>query len=197
MWPVKNTFSTSWANMALTSGREYITGNKGDVHTWGFCGTWAAAQSTKSRSWESLWRPFTTPGNFKEYHHNSKSPPMSFYLVLLPPHCAGCPQWQTAAGPSPGGGVGRNRHTHLDHLLLTHESRLPCGFGFHTTFLGVASSLSNGIFRNEGFNYWLKHSVMFRLTSKLHFLLFWGMESSSFPCVWISDSWTVVFITYF
>ena len=45
-----------------------------------FCGTWAAAQSTKSWSWESLWRPFTTLGNFKEYHHNSKNPPN----VILP-----------------------------------------------------------------------------------------------------------------
>lgn len=31
---------------------------------------------------------------------------MSFYLVLLPPHCAGCPQWRTAAQPPPGGGGG-------------------------------------------------------------------------------------------
>lgn len=61
-------------------GGSVYTSNKGDVHTWGFCGTWAAAQSTKSWSWESLWRPFITLGNFKEYHHNSKTPPN----VILP-----------------------------------------------------------------------------------------------------------------
>lgn len=69
--------------------------NKGDVHTWGFCGTWAAAQSTKSWSWESLWRPFTTLGNFKEYHHNSKTPsnvilPCSASPLCWPSPVTGC-----------------------------------------------------------------------------------------------------------
>lgn len=38
---------------------------------------------------------------------------MSFYLVLLPPHCAGCPQWQTAAQSLPGGGGWGEADVHI------------------------------------------------------------------------------------
>ena len=50
---------------------------------------------------------------------------MSFYLVLLPPHCAGCPQWQIAASHRLAEGVGCSRCAHLDHLLLTHQAPAP------------------------------------------------------------------------
>lgn len=54
--------------------------------------------------------PFEDPlqcwGISKNIIITQKTLQMSFYLVLLPPHCAGCPQWQAAAQPWPGGGAG-------------------------------------------------------------------------------------------
>lgn len=104
-------------------GGSVYTSNKGDVHTWGFCGTWAVAQSTKSWSWESLWRPFTTLGNFKEYHHNSKTPSKChFTLFFCLPIVLAVPSGRLQPSHRLGEGVGWSRCAHLDHLLLTHQA---------------------------------------------------------------------------
>ena len=89
-------------------GGSLCTGNKGDVRTWGFCGTWAAVQSTKSWTWETLWRPFATLGNFKDYHHNLENPPnvISPCSSAYPPLCWLSPATERspAGAPQRGGG---------------------------------------------------------------------------------------------
>ena len=150
--------------------------------TWGFCGTWAAVQSTKSWSWETLWRPFTTLGNFKDCHHNSENPPN----VISPcssacPRCAGCPRRQRAAQPA-GSGEGRAAAgVRVDHLLLGH--RVPAFLWFwlpHNRRGGWPPLRSNWIFQKESSNCCEKYSVLFRRTSKLHLLLFGGWNLSHF-----------------
>lgn len=157
-------------------GRSVYMGNKADVHTWGFCGTWVVAQSTKSWSWESLWRPFAMLGNFKEYHHNSENPPKCRFTLFFCLSIVLAVPWERLQ-PSHclGEGVGCSRCAHLDHLLLTHQAPASLWLWFPQDISGSGLLFEvTESFRMRIFNYRLKLFAMFRLTSKLCLLLFGG-----------------------
>lgn len=58
-----------------------------------------------------------------------------------PPVALAVPSDRAQPGRCLREGAGCSRCSRLDHLLLPIGPLLPCGFGFHRTFLGVASSL--------------------------------------------------------
>lgn len=109
--------------------------------------------------------PFEDPSQHLKISKNilisQKTLWMSSYLVLLPSHCAGCPQWPPAAQPSLGGGGGLQQMcTSGSPAANPSGPSFPVALASKGHFWGWPLLWGNWIFQNKGFNYWLKDGTL-------------------------------------